>query len=288
MVVFLDFSIGQILRTLYFKVPRKITYTIQESYEDIQIYGSSKANRHYNPYVFENELGLSCFNNGVDGRNIFYHYAAINSLLQRHKPKLIILDLLSEDYLKSDGGWNTDRLNVLLPYYNHNSYIKEVVNLRSPFERVKLLSSIYPFNSAIVDICVSIKEGKDRSIGYKGYIPLGYSEKSHEMNKVNFHKEYEIDELKINYLKKIIKTCNSNNIKLIIIKSPWYAEYPEKSSLLEEIAFENKITFWNFTNLDFFSERSFFYDESHLNEKGAELFTEFVVDKIKSEQIIDE
>lgn len=289
LIILLDQVIGKILEKTYFSVPRKLTYALNESKEDILIFGSSRANRHYNPAILEEKLGLTCFNNGLDGRNIFYNYALLATAVERYTPKIVILDLLDADYSQTESNWNTDRLNVLLPFYGHNKYVDEVINLRSDYEKVKLLSALYPYNSAIVDIVKTRLLKKDLSFGYQGYLPAqSVGGMKNEMDFVKFGESGLADPLKISYLQKLIRICDEKGITLIIILSPWYCQATQNAALLEEIANKNHIRFWNYTFHKEYLDKSLFYDESHLNELGSSKFTEMIATRIQNEIFQDE
>lgn len=289
LIILLDQVFGKILEKAYFSVPRKLTYALNESKEDILIFGSSRANRHYNPAIFEEKLGLTCFNNGLDGRNIFYNYALLATAAERYTPMVVILDLIDGDYSQAGSNWNTDRLNVLLPYYGHDKYVDEVINLRSDYEKVKLLSALYPYNSAIVDIVKTRLLKKDLSFGYHGYLPAhSVGGIKREMNFMDLGGSWTVDSLKISYLQKFINICNDKGIIMIIILSPWYCQETFNAPLLEEIANKNHIRFWNYTFHKEFLDKSLFYDESHLNELGSSKFTEMIAARIQNEIFQDE
>lgn len=80
-VFILDYSIGNVLRYFYFKqesgLQYRTTYSIEKTRADVLIFGSSRANHHYNPIVFENRLKQSYYNVGRDGNFIFYHSAVL-------------------------------------------------------------------------------------------------------------------------------------------------------------------------------------------------------------------
>jgi len=284
LVFILDLSIGFVLKRLYFKIPRKITYGILDTKEDVLIYGSSKAYRNYNPSIFKEKLGLSCFNNGMDGQNIYYHYALLASSIERYKPKLVLLDLFDVDYTITSSDWSMDRLNVLLPFYGQNKSINEVIELRSKYEKIKMLSSIYPYNSLFVDILKSIHLKKDSTFGSQGYLPaqkqVGMIDR---MTKFNFKKDSAEDQIKTLYLKKIFQICKQKDIKLVVIMSPMYSENAAQPKILEKIAVENQIPFWNFTHISLFADISLFSDPAHLNETGANKYSLFIAEKIEKE-----
>src|SRR5664280_2748246 len=84
------------------------------------------------------------------GGGILLPYAQIEVLLNRYTPKIIIVETDSNEmeYRASD----YDNLSILLPYYHVYPELQPIILLRSPFERVKLLSGIYPFNSDIMNL----------------------------------------------------------------------------------------------------------------------------------------
>jgi len=71
LVLIIDRGVGMILSHYYFHQHRgeesKITYIIDSTVADVVIFGSSRANHHYVPEIFENKLHYSCFNGGADG-----------------------------------------------------------------------------------------------------------------------------------------------------------------------------------------------------------------------------
>ena len=60
----------------------KISYTNESTEDSLLFMGSSRCLHHYNPLIFENELGVSCFNAADWGiKNIFYHYGTLGNIL---------------------------------------------------------------------------------------------------------------------------------------------------------------------------------------------------------------
>ena len=152
----LDFSIGHFCKHLYFSqksgLNYRTTYALEKTNEDMLIFGSSRANHHYNPQIFTGVTGLSCYNVGRDGQSIFYHHAVQKATLTRYKPKIIILDVVFTDFESAQSEESLDRLAALLPYYKTHKEIQNIVNQRSKFEKFKLWSKIYPYNSLILTI----------------------------------------------------------------------------------------------------------------------------------------
>lgn len=136
-VFILDISIGSVLRYYYFKQESssqyRTTYSIEKTKADILIFGSSRANHHYNPDVFDNRMNLSYYNVGRDGNFIFYHYAVLKGVLKRYSPKIVILDFIHGEFRQNQDSY--DRLSSLLPYYRSHSEMRSIINLKSKYEK---------------------------------------------------------------------------------------------------------------------------------------------------------
>jgi hypothetical protein len=289
----LDFSIGNILKYFYFKqesgMQYRTTYSIEKTTADILIFGSSRANHHYHPDVFENRLNKSYYNVGRDGNFIFYHSAVLKGILKRYTPKLVILDFVNGEFKHDQNSY--DRISSLLPYYERHPEIVSIIELKSRFEKIKLLSSIYPYNSSLFTIAAGNTEfNKKRRSDNKGYIPLTKIwNGSIEIDKS--YQEYEIDSLKINAYESFIKDCINSKVKLYIICSPYFVKSVNKDyskALGQEIAIRNGIDFFDFEiDTTFIKDNKYFSDIAHLNDYGARVFSNKVIDQI-IDRTIDE
>lgn len=71
----------------------KIRYTLDSTYQDILIFGSSRAQQHYIPDTIFKNTGFSVYNCGIGGQGIPFSYIQIHETLKRYSPKIIILDI---------------------------------------------------------------------------------------------------------------------------------------------------------------------------------------------------
>ena len=170
----LDFVLGTVLRRLYYSQTTGLfaetTYVVDHMQAPVVIVGSSRALHHYVPSVMRGPLGLSCYNAGRDGQSVLFSAAILEQIFARYRPKIVILDLNVRDLEHDSKAY--DRLSELLPYVREHESFRRYADLRGPFERVKLLSRTYPFNSMILSI---VQHNIARSLGARrdsGYIPL--------------------------------------------------------------------------------------------------------------------
>ena len=285
-VFLLDFTIGTTLQYFYFKQESgflyRTTYAIEKTKAPVLIFGSSRASRHYNPNIFSNQLHLSSYNVGHDGNFILYQYAVLSAVLKRYRPKLIVLDITRGDFAIRQNDY--ERLSALLPYYKGHSEVRPIVQLKSPYEKIKNLSFIYPYNSLLFSIAVGNAEfNKQKMKDIDGYVPIDKIFTG-SMATADSLPNYPMDSIKINTYQAFIKDCLSNNIKLVIVCSPYLFKATNTDNtinLAKAIALKNHIPFHDFsTDTSFVNKNQLFADSIHLNNGGATIFSNKVVDKI--------
>ncbi|MDB2606195.1 DUF1574 domain-containing protein [Zobellia sp.] len=267
----------------------RITYSIKEANSDIFIFGSSHANRHYVPSVIQEELNKSCYNAGVQGQGILFNDALQKIILQRTKPKLIILNI--DDIWLYERNDNYDRLADFYPYYwDYRKVLKPVIDLRSKLTDFKLAFKAYQYNSTLVH---AIKYMVSPQKNFEGYLPLKgtvvsmpEAQISTEKKKSENHTRTPLDSNFIASYKSFIKTAKDSNIKLILVISPWYLHMNtsdnESMTLLKSIAkIENTPIIDLYNDNRFLDKNELFNDTSHLNDNGAHTFSTIVAEEIK-------
>jgi hypothetical protein len=244
------------------------------------IFGSSRANHHYHPQVLEEELGISTYNTGRDGNFILYNTAVLKSTLKRYTPSVIVLDLDIYSFNRSTE--NYDRLSSLLPYYKTHEEIRDIVELRGPFEKIKLRSSVYPFNSMIFNIAIgNTAMNKKRKSDQNGYVPLTtiYNKEIRENNV-----QEEIDDQLVKSFADFITAARAAGSKVFVIASPVYYRYHQSRTLelAREICLRKQVEFWDYSqDTAIQQQKDQFADPAHLNDTGARLFSKRIAARIK-------
>jgi hypothetical protein len=248
---------------------------------DILVFGSSRANHHYVPEVFEKKLNMSFYNTGRDGNFILYNYMVFQSVINRYNPKIIIFDLNPNELSYNKGEY--ERIASLLPYYQEHNEIREIINKIDALEKLKLFSKIYPYNSMFLTIAVgNLELNKKRKTDFKGYVPLSKVMTDTILLKYD-NMIGNVDPELVKLLNEIAFKCNKNEIALYFVVSPIYMIISENSSirLYKDISDKYGCSFDNFSNNSIFIKNpNYFSDEAHLNENGAIMFSEIVADSI--------
>jgi hypothetical protein len=288
----LDFIIGSTLRYFYFNqesgAEYRATYVMQQADEELLVFGSSRALHHYQSTILEDRMKLTTYNAGRNGNPILYHLAIFKSVIKRYHPRLVILDININEFQKIEGSY--DVLSTLLPYYKSHPEVRSIVKLKSNFEQLKLCSQIYPYNSLMFTIAAgNIEFNKQRREDINGYMLLNNTWKK-RIELENKFPVYEVDSVKIDALKTFINRCKENNIGLVLVFSPYFKMFQETNNsivIAKEIASKNKIRFIDFTNDErFITKPKYFADYTHLNDEGATLFTNIMVDSLMNVSVV--
>lgn len=103
-----------------------------------------------------------------------------------------------------------------------------------------------------------------------------------EIVKLPIYKKNENQE-KVNAFKNIQQLCKANNIELSYIFSPSFSTFNTAfyNRFTKEVEAKNKIMVYDSLN-PIYKNKEYYYDESHLLEKGAKIFTKEIIDFINS------
>jgi hypothetical protein len=287
LVAMVDFVTGNILSHFYSKqisgweYPTK--YSIEDTREDLLIFGASRAQEQYKPICFEDSLKISAYNVGKTGMSIPYHYGVFKCILKRYTPKIIILDFENQQFLKADKNYET--LSCLLPFYKGHPELQPLLQLRGPFEKYKMISAAYPYNSLLFKIIIGNTRLKNNeSLNDKGYIALT-RQMDQPLHTVNFSTPYEIDSIKVTMYKYMIEECKKRNIKLFVVCSPYYINQVGTDVSMEmgkSIAAKNNIDFIDYSKKELFLKSPQLFDDTvHVNTIGATTFSNMLASDIK-------
>ncbi|RKR85584.1 hypothetical protein BDD43_5855 [Mucilaginibacter gracilis] len=307
LLIVMDRILGFAFKTVYFKQRvgqfSQTTYAIDSARQDVMIFGSSRAVRHYSSPIIAKGLGLSCYNSGRDGQMIPYAAAVQEVDFNRHKPKLAILDINPWELAINESKY--EKLTILLPYCDKHPELIKYISEISPFEQYKLFSKVYPYNSSIFILATNAlfpgKVKKDSS----GYLPLygvmtpAYLAEYKERMQARYLRikvKKEVAEDKgIAYFKRFLDNTAKNNIKTIVIISPTLLKEPfalDNQTLERNLVATIAKSYPNVTFLDYSADTRFNYhaekfsDEFHLNNKGSAEFSTAFVDYIKANNLL--
>lgn len=257
----------------------------------IVVFGSSRAARNIITKMFVDSLGASAYNYGSNGSNIDYHETLLQYLVNNEncQTKLIILPLDEcEEFF--DGMAITYRLDKLYPWANY-AMARATIREREPLTYLSLsksysykkcdLAALYASRGTILPVD-TVKEF--------GSMPLTFKSITFGTLKYTPYANYDVSKENPELIKKFlsfVNICKEHNMNLLLLLPPNY--FPKttifKERLTPLIAGKTWVYLYEEQN-KIFKSKEYYYDKSHLDSKGAALFTKSVADFIKSNNLL--
>ncbi|WP_395043872.1 hypothetical protein [Flavobacterium sp.] len=243
--------------------------------KDIIVMGSSRGAYGIIAGQIEKETSLSAYNITYPGSNIEFHEFLLKTLLKfNKKPKIIILPIDDPSELVFDKTLNF-RFERLYPLVKYNYITNELINQKekNQLARVLCLARLNRGNFSFEKKKIS----SESPILECGSMPFINQINRKKFNFYKHLKKYNIKNEKESKIKAFLEfqdICNKNNIKLIYCFTPNFRPYnTDLEKRIKKISDkENKFFVYDTLN-QLYKKEDYFYDESHLNIKGAKLYT---------------
>jgi hypothetical protein len=279
LLVALDAVAGLVLRKLYFAQSSgqyaETTYILDRMHEPVVVVGSSRAQHHYVPGVLARALGRPCYNAGRDGQGMIFYAAVLEQLFARYRPELVVLDMNPRELERDDLGY--DRLSELLPYIEEHPSLRRYVELRSRFERFKLLSRAYPFNSRLLSVVqhTLVHGGTSRDSGYVA-LHDDLSKRAGPVNRLGDAPSRPLDPVKRDALLRTLDRAQALHTPVVVICSPQYSGdcAAQSRAAMAALLRSRGVPMWDYSADSLYRSRpELFADEVHMNDAGARLFS---------------
>lgn len=249
---------------------------------DIVIIGNSVVLDAIDPQIISDSLSLSCYNGGITGKSIEFSEILIESILQRYTPRMLVIGLRPEEMGEKAGDGIFD---VLKPYY-HLGYksIDDYFEQSSQTDRLLLQSNLLRYNTIWMRVLLYMAFDR-HEYPANGFMPQEVPAVLPQLKTVDIYDQPL--QRKVESLRRIIKTCKARNIDLHIIFPPALLSYSKKElpcvSVVRQLCAENGIDCSVDYDARYFVERpGLFYDNYHMNKKGAEAYTKYVAGRLKA------
>ncbi len=249
--------------------------------------GSSRAEMHYDIRFIDSKTGWDSYNVSMAGATPGMAFSVLKIYLSRSSsPDRIFYEVdlhsMKEEYSE---------------IFDFNNYFPL---LSDPFIRKEFaaidprMKHFYwnPFYSLPYTGLKNISTGlhawlnlptQSDALYYKGFMKDTVNQYGYQKNQKS---EYvSLSQHHRNYLDSLIELCNKNKIRLFLISSPYFAggqlimaNKKQMAAQIQGLAKQHNISYWDLSSLDFCNKRELFRDQTHLNAKGAEVFSQHFVD----------
>lgn len=247
--------------------------------------GDSNVEGAVNDSIIPNSINIA-----QSGEAYMYTYAKIKSLLEYNDQiKTIYIGFSFWDLIKfTEDRWMFSSEFVIeeITLYNYllNYYDKSVLIKNNPVAYIKGVLKSIPSNFHVFVKSLHRGEFNGKLINFGGYVDSGRDILQEDIQKNTFKEQvFEEGRFQIEYLKKISELCRQKSIKLILLNTPkhiyYYSNIPE-AIRQNWISVSNSFSRDSILDLSRLSiPDSCFCDLTHLNSKGARIFSEYLNEK---------
>jgi hypothetical protein len=257
---------------------------------NVAIYGSSRAWVHINPTILEDSLNIKAYNFGMDGQNFWLQYLRNKEYLKYNKPPKVII--VSVDVFSLAKRKDLYQYNQFLPYMLWNNNIKKFTSSYNGFSFEDYYLPLFRYYGSMRGSGSVIKSSSNKNLyrnkGYKGM----ERKWNNDLAKAKLEQKrfsINIDSNTVSLFNQFLLECKSNEITVILVYTPEYIEGQNFVENRKEIIkiyndFSNKydLLFLDYSKDNLCTQKEYFYNASHLNKKGSEIFTSKLAHDLKA------
>jgi hypothetical protein len=294
LIVVMDITLGAGLGRLYRKTHTGesgglINDALSRNVQ-VLLLGSSRMRHHAMPAVINRKLSLTAYNAGMDGQDFLYAVMLFDLWQQSHAPpKVVVLNIDSDSFEKTDD--ELQRAGVFSFYYDDSPLVRQILNERSRFERLKFLSRAYRANGKVLAIAKNLFAHQDPD--FDGFEPLSghLSPGTVPAPNENSPTLAQFWSVKVACFKRLADYCTQHGTRLVLVQSPRYREDQRTHDawvnvLSQFLASYPDVEFVDLSTCahpDVFRDKpDLFKDGSHLNAHGAEIFSTMLAEALKA------
>ena len=258
----------------------KLRYIADSVHEDVVLLGASRCHHHYVPSVMAKVLGLSVYNAGVGGSdNIFSHYIVLRHILQRHTPRLVVLEVMTTDYSQQADPFAT--VSYFAPLFGRCAAADSVYHLCGSHWKYAL-SHLYRYNAKAPATLWGLVLNRQRDHDH-GYMPLA-TPACPPTEEPAADAPRQVDSLKLSYLRRFIALCRERGAEVVLTVSPRLTRVkPSHYDVLRSLARHCGVGFLDYHTPGLYLDRpDLFRDASHLCDNGARRFSTLVAGDLKA------
>lgn len=235
---------------------------------------------------------INGYNLALDSQNLYYDWKILKQYKNNLEEKAVVIIPISIFSFYGDKDLGDIDLNER--YYNFLNWNDIYLGNRYKDFLIKKFYAFYDGKALVKTLIYIINSLKDGKLEYKELKwpnkKLTLEEKIKEAEKTT-KRHMRRTEVHMEYIKNILELCKENNLVSVLITTPQSYLYNER---IEDKQYKERIydkikslkKEYSFIYLDYSRDKRFennlelFYDDDHLNEKGAEYFTDILLNDI--------
>lgn len=261
---------------------------------DIAIFGSSVGEVGVNASLIAQKTKQSVYNYSLDGTPFIQYQGLLDEFNQNNKNTSTVI--LTETYFSLSDIKAIAEIERYIPNISNDNVYRSLHKIQPdltwkcryiPFYKYIAVSHTYYMN-AFYGYKSILKNTKEVDSLF-GYTPVfrGWEADQDELIKNTKPFKIIIDTTIFNNYEKSIWRLKANKRNVIIILTPTYSKISKQITdftplreALKTVARKTQVQFWDYTRSELCDDKSFFYNSTHLNSKGSDIFSTSLADKI--------
>lgn len=254
---------------------------------DLVILGSSRAWVHINPEIFKENQNINSYNLGVDGHNFIIQFFRFREFISKNNlPEYVILSL---DVFTLGEKRELYNYQQFFPYMLWNIGIYEATKSYVGFSKYDFIFPLLRYFgsfSLIKDAFQKKNMSPIRKNGYQGQ-NRAWNSDFENAKKEKGQIKIEFDSAAIDSFDQFLEYCLQSDIKLAFVYSPEYFEghyfvrnRTEIFEVFQDYSDELNIPFLDYSHDEMSYQRDYFYNATHLNKEGSNLFSKKLVEDL--------
>lgn len=246
---------------------------------DVLIMGSSRAYVQFNPAILDSILHINSYNLGSNGRRVDSQILKYRIYRQHNpKPKLILYEVHEGTMGISN---NFDQIQFL-PYLRDDDLwlgVHEQEGFRWD-DRWIPCWRYRNYAKTVRDICKNKSQYTDNNrFCYKGFCDFDKKWNGTDYNKISTIR-HQCDSQALALFDAFLADCQRENVRVVMVMAPYYigatnklADEAAMKKMFLQFAERYNVPLLDYTHTPICSDTTYFYNASHLNRYGSQLFT---------------
>jgi hypothetical protein len=290
LVVLFDQGAGRYLDTLYLNNTNdysngKLNVFLNQERCDTLFIGSSRVLHTINTDLLGKKSRVLAYQN----KNICHNVALfdVTALHHKHPKKTLVFNVDLDDLHRTTNQDMLEKVNNLKFYYYQSECVYDLINRLGFQERIKLLSRLYKHNGSGWKLLSNPLYGNTPKVSKSGFVPLEPTDRDSIRLARSIKEDFQglqyerKNDLTYEMINALIDKCKELNIELILINTPYYhypKEWIDMSREFELYCSKRGVRFIDFNILrpDGIDNAKYWYDNMHMNTRGATLFSKFL------------
>ena len=258
---------------------------------DVVVAGNSRAQVHINPLILDTILTINSYNLGINASVFEEQYIAFSKYINSYKQLKLIIQSIDYNLLQDDKFKH--KRDVALHIKNFNKEEMKKIG----FDNYDLQLPLIRYTGAIagVGLMEFLRIKQYKNMGYKGYVPRNIPWDGTKMEKMIANGKIvgQKNPKMVNLFDKFLQECSQRKVKVVLVFTPQYYRSVEaikgKEDVMKvynDLAKKYDVFLLDYTRDSLCYDTNYFYNATHLNKKGSELFSVKLANDIKKLDIL--